>query len=77
MPVRLLHLLAVIFSVLTVVLLAVAWVIFCVLPVVLVFLVAVAGVISPWLPLVLVFLMAVACVNFSPLLAGLLRRWLG
>ena len=69
MPVRLLHLLAVIFSVPPVVLSAVAWVIFRVLPVVLVFLAAVAGVISPVLPLVLVFVAAVACVNFSPLLA--------
>ena len=66
MPVRLLHLLAMIFSALPVVLSAVACVIFHVLPVVLVFLVAVAGVISPVLSVVLVFLVAVACVNFSP-----------
>ena len=67
MPVRLLYLLAMIFSVLPVVLLflsAVAWVIFSVLPVVLLFLAAVAGVIFPVLPVVLVFLAAVAWVIF-------------
>ena len=70
MPVRLLYLLVMIFSVLPVVLvflMVVACVIFPVLPVVLVFLAAVAGVISPVLPLVLVFLAAVAWVIFSPL----------
>ena len=66
MPVYLLHLLAVIFSVLPVLILsAVAWVIFSVLPVVLVFLLAVAWVIFSVLPVV--FLVVVAWVIFSVL----------